>query len=101
MMKRRDFVFRIVPVAATVTLVPCAALADVPALVETDKMAVAMGFHLQTKDADQKKYPKHTDEQFCGRCLHFTEPGKDQARCDLFNKTVPKGGWCSGFSKRP
>ena len=61
----------------------------------------AVCLDLHTKDADQKKYPKHTDEQFCGRCLHFTEPGKDQARCDLFNKLVPKGGWCSGFSKRP
>jgi hypothetical protein len=101
MVKRREFVMMLIPLSGAAGLLPELARADVPALTETDKMAVAMGFHLHTKDADQKKYPKHTDEQFCGRCLHFTEPGKDQARCDLFNKLVPKGGWCSGFSKRP
>lgn len=101
MAKRRDFVFTIAPLAGAAFVLPRIALADLPHLAETDKMAVAMGFRLHTKDADQKKYPKHTDEQFCGRCLHFTAPGKDEARCDLFNKIVPKGGWCSGFSKRP
>jgi len=101
MANRRDFVLKIIPAAGSLTLLPRAAFAEVPHLTESDKMATAMGFHLHTKDADEKKYPKHTTEQFCGRCLHFTEPGKDEARCDLFNKIVPKGGWCSGFSKRP
>jgi hypothetical protein len=101
MTNRRDFVLKVLPLAGAAAALPRAALADVPVLTENDKMAMAMGFHLHTKDADQKKYPKHTEEQYCGRCLHFTEPGKDTARCDLFNKIVPKGGWCSGFSKRP
>lgn len=101
MTKRRDFVFKIVPLAGAAAVLPRVALAEVPRLTEEDKMAVAMGFRLRTENADQAKYPKHTNEQFCGRCLHFTEPGKDLARCDLFNKLVPKGGWCSGFSKRP
>ena len=97
---RRQFILKVIPLAGAAAVLPRAALADVPVLTETDKMAVAMGFRLHTKDADQKKYPKHTEDQMCAKCLHFTEPGKDQARCDLFNKIVPKGGWCSGFSKR-
>jgi hypothetical protein len=101
MTKRRDFVLKFVPLAGAVAMLPQVAFADVPVLTEEDKMAVAMGFRLLTKNADQKKYPKHTTEQMCAKCLHFTEPGKDSARCDLFNKMVPKGGWCSGFSKRP
>jgi hypothetical protein len=101
MTKRREFVLKFVPLAGAVAVLPRVALAEVPHLTEDDKMAVAMGFRLHTEKADQAKYPKHTTEQFCARCLHFTEPGKDEARCDLFNKIVPKGGWCSGFSKRP
>jgi len=101
MSNRRNFILKLVPLAGAAAVLPRMALAEIPHLAESDKMAVAMGFHLHTKDADQKKYPKHSEEQFCGRCLHFTEPGKDEARCDLFNKIVPKGGWCSGFSKRP
>jgi len=101
MQDRRNFVLKIFPLAGAMAVLPRLAQAEVPVLTEDDSMAKAMGFHLHTKDADQKKYPKHTEEQFCARCLHFTEPGKDRARCDLFNKIVPKGGWCSGFSKRP
>ena len=101
MTKRRDFVFKIVPLAGAVVALPRVALADVPALTESDPMAVAMGFKLKTEDADSKKYPKHTNTQSCASCLHFTTPGADSARCDLFNKSVPKGGWCSGYSKRP
>ena len=101
MTKRRDFVLKMVPLAGAVAVLPRVALADVPVLTEDDKMAVAMGFKLKTADADGKKYPKHTNEQTCASCLHFTQAGADSARCDLFNKIVPKGGWCSGYSKRP
>ncbi len=100
MTKRRD-VLKFVPLAGAIAVLPRVALADVPALTENDKMAVAMGFKLKTADADGKKYPKHTNEQSCASCLHYTTPGAESARCDLFNKTVPKGGWCSGYSKRP
>ncbi len=100
MTKRRD-VLKFVPLAGAIAVLPRVALADVPALTEDDKMAVAMGFKLKTADADGKKYPKHTNEQSCASCLHYTTPGAESARCDLFNKTVPKGGWCSGYSKRP
>jgi len=102
MTKRRDFVLKFVPMAGAAAVLPRVAFgADVPALTEDDKMALAMGFKLKTENADGKKYPKHTNEQSCSSCLHFTVKGADSARCDLFNKIVPKGGWCSGYSKRP
>jgi len=100
MTKRRD-VLKFVPLAGAIAVLPRVALADVPALTEDDKMALAMCFQLKAAKADGKKYPKHTNEQSCASCLHYTTVGADTARCDLFNKTVPKGGWCSGYSKRP
>jgi hypothetical protein len=101
MKSRREFVLWAIPAAGVAALVPVSALADVPLLAESDAMARAMGFRLDTTRADQAKYPKHTNDQMCARCLHFTVPGADSARCDLFNKIVPKGGWCSGFTQRP
>jgi hypothetical protein len=101
MTNRRQFVLKFVPLAGAAAMLPRVALADVPVLTEADPMAKAMGFRLKTADADQAKYPKHTTDQMCAKCLHFTVPGADSAKCDLFSKMVPKGGWCSGFSKRP
>jgi hypothetical protein len=100
MMKRRDFVLKVVPLVGGVTMAPRVAFAEVPALAEDDKMAIAMGFRLQTERADQAKYPKHTNEQNCAKCLHYGTANAEMARCDLFNKMVPKGAWCSGYSRR-
>ncbi len=100
MKNRREFVLKFVPMASAVALLPRIALADEPRLTETDPMAKVMGFRLDTTKANQAKYPRHTNEQMCGKCLHFTNPGADSAKCDLFNKIVPKGGWCSGFTSR-
>jgi hypothetical protein len=101
MTRRRDFALRIVPLAGVLAGLPRVVLANLPALTEDDKMAVALGFRLETEKAPQEKYPKHTNDQTCARCLHFTAPDSDTARCDLFNKLVPRRAWCSGFSRRP
>ena len=102
MTSRRDFVLKYVPLAGAAAALPrLAGAADVPDLTEADPMAVALGFVLDTKKANATKYPKHTNEQSCASCLHFTTKGAPKARCDLFNKQVPEGGWCSGYSKRP
>ena len=93
--------FKVVPMAGAAAVLPHLALADAPALTEEDKMAVAMGFKLKTEKADQAKFPKHANDQSCAKCLHYKAPAAETALCDLFNKTVPKGAWCSGFSKRP
>jgi len=102
MSKRREFVLKLVPLAGALAVLPRFGLAaDAPPLAEDDKMAASLGFRLNSAKADQAKYPKHTNDQVCGKCLHFTSPAADSAKCDLFNKSVPKGGWCSAFSKRP
>lgn len=99
--KRREFVWKIVPMAGAMFVLPRLAHADVPALAEEDKMAMTMGFHLHTEKTDQAKYPKHKADQSCANCLHYTTPAADTARCDIFNKMVPKTGWCSAYSHRP
>jgi len=101
MTTRRQFVLKLVPLAGAAAMLPrLAAAQELPALTEADPMAKALGFSLDTSKVDQAKYAKHTKEQSCASCLHFTKPGADSAKCDLFNKMVPKGGWCSGYSKR-
>lgn len=102
MNSRRQFVLKLAPLAGVAALLPrIAGAQDLPALTETDPMAVALGFKLDTAKADQAKFPKHTKEQSCASCVHFLKVGADTSKCDLFNKMVPKGGWCSGYSKRP
>jgi hypothetical protein len=102
MSKRREFVFKLVPLAGALAVLPRTTLgAEPPPLAEEDKMAVSLGFRLSSAKVDQAKYPKHTNDQVCAKCLHYKAPEAESAKCDLFNKVVPKGGWCSGFSKRP
>jgi hypothetical protein len=102
MSKRRAFILKLVPLAGAIAVLPrVAAAVDIGPLAEDDKMAVTLGFRLHSDKADAAKYPKHTNEQVCGKCLHYKTPEADSARCDLFNKSVPKGGWCSAYSKRP
>ena len=98
---RRQFVLRLAPLTAAVAILPRLGHAQgLPALTETDPMALALGFKLNTADVNQAKYPKHSKDQSCANCLHFMQPGAATARCDLFNKVVPAGGWCGGYSKR-
>jgi hypothetical protein len=99
MTNRRDFVLKFVPLAGAAAVLPRMAMAaDVPDLTEADPMAKAMHFVL---DAGTTKDAKHVAGTSCASCLHFTKAGADKAKCDLFSKNVPKGGWCTGYSKRP
>ncbi len=102
MTNRREFVLKLVPLAGVAAVLPRVALADVPALTEADPMAKAMGFRLDTNAVDMTnpKFKNHTKDQSCAKCVHYTTPGADTAKCDLFSKSVPKGGWCTGFSAR-
>jgi hypothetical protein len=102
MNSRREFIVKRVPAAGAAVLLSRMALAQsLPAMTEADPMGKAMGFVLDTAKADQAKYPKHAKDQSCTSCIHYAKPGADSAKCDLFSKSVPKGGWCSGYSKRP
>jgi hypothetical protein len=101
MNSRRRVVFLLLPLAG-VSLIAArtARAADLPALTESDPMAAALGFKLDTKSVVQSKYPTHAVGQTCGNCSHFMKPGADRAECDIFKKTVPKAGWCAAYVKR-
>jgi high potential iron-sulfur protein len=102
MNSRRQFVLQLVPLATAAVILPRTACAeDLPELTETDPMAKAVGFNLDTNKVEQDKYPTHTKQQTCGDCAHYMKAGAPRARCDIFNKTVPKGGWCAAYAKRP
>ena len=70
---------------------------------ETDETAVALGYHHDTKLADQNKYPNHTTQQRCVDCAFWQGATTDAwAGCAMFGrKQVAAGGWCSAFSKKP
>jgi High potential iron-sulfur protein len=101
MISRRQLVLQIAPlVGAAMISTRIARAGELPALTETDPVAVALGFKLDAGEVNQTKYPMHASGQTCGNCLHYMKPGADHARCDIFNKTVPKRGWCSAYVKR-
>jgi hypothetical protein len=95
---RRRFVLCVVPLAGAAFMLPKLTDArDFPALTETDPMGVTLGFKLDTTKANQAKFPTHTNEQSCASCIHFMKPGAAVAQCDVFNRLVPKRGWCIGY----
>lgn len=70
---------------------------------ETDETAVGLGYHHDTKLADQNKYPAHTPQQRCVDCAFWQGTPTDAwGGCAMFGrKQVAAGGWCSAFSKKP
>jgi hypothetical protein len=100
MNNRRRFVLLLPVAGVSIMSGTFARAAELPALTESDPMATALGFTLDTKHVVQSKYPTHVDSQTCGNCLHFLKPGADRAECDIFKKTVPKAGWCAAYVKR-
>lgn len=72
------------------------------AVAETDPQAVTLGYKINTKEVDQKKYPKHDVSQHCGNCqLYQGKPDAETGPCPLFaGKVVHKTGWCSAWVKK-
>jgi len=101
MNSRRRLAFLLLPLTGGwITAANLARAAGPAALPESDPMAAALGFKLDTRSVAQGKYPAHTTAQTCGNCLHFMKPGADHAECDIFKRTVPKAGWCAAYVKR-
>ena len=69
---------------------------------EKDPQAVALGYVDDTKRADAKKFPNHTNDQKCANCQLFQGKASDaSAPCTLFaGKLVSSGGWCSAWTKK-
>lgn len=68
-------------------------------LTETDAYPKSMGFKLDTKNVDQARYPRHTPEQYCGRCqLYDGSPTDATGPCSFYGgRLVPTTGWCKNF----
>ena len=69
---------------------------------EKDPQAVGLGYVADTKKADTKKYPKHTNDQKCNNCALYQGKAADAwGGCPLFGtKQVAGAGWCSAWAKK-
>jgi hypothetical protein len=69
------------------------------ALAADDAYAKAMGFVLNTNDADSAKFPKHSTDQNCAKCqLWSGADGDDLGPCSFFGgRLTPRDGWCRNF----
>jgi hypothetical protein len=99
---RRKFLFQVAAGAATLPLARFAIAEEKPPLDPNDAYAKAMGFVLDTADADSAKFTKHSPDQNCSKCQLFKgEEGAEMGPCSFFgNRQVPAGGWCRNFKPK-
>ena len=95
-------VFLIQVAACSSVLVAAGAQAQAVKVDEKDPQAAALGYVADTTKADQKKFPKHANEQKCNNCALYQGKAADAAGgCPLFGtKQVAGGGWCSAWAKK-
>ncbi len=85
--------------------------ADVGEVKETDPQAQALGYYIDAKKVDTKKWTKRAGAdgatQLCNNCSLYQVPkGADpktvtSAPCPIFaNKKVAGAGWCNSWAKR-
>lgn len=104
---RRSFLLSLAASAGTPALFASRALAQAPPppgkLEESDPIAIAIGFKLDTTKVDKKKYPQHSVDQKCSNCNLFKQtPGDTMGPCAAVgNKLVPAAGWCVAYIKIP
>ena len=72
-------------------------------LEESEPVAMALGFKVDTTKVDAQKHPLHTSEQKCAGCTLYQDTGGAAfAPCTAFGgKLVPPTGWCAVFAKKP
>ena len=107
MHSRRTFLLKLVASAGPAVMLTGRALAQSPPppakLDETDPVAMALGFKLDSTKVDVQKYPRHANDQRCSGCtLYQGKAGEALGPClTVGGKLVPAGGWCSVFVKKP
>jgi hypothetical protein len=99
---RRTFILQVASGGVALAATQLDAQAAPARVLETDAQAVALGFKDDTNQVDQKKYPKHTKDEDCGKCNFYSgKPGDKLGPCAIFGgKDVPPGGWCSAYVKK-
>lgn len=104
---RRNFLFKIAVSAGAPALLCSRAFAqETPPpvkLEESDPVATALGFRLDTTKVDATKYPQHKADQKCSDCALYTaKAGEAIGPCSAFGgKLVPAAGWCAAYVKKP
>jgi hypothetical protein len=97
---RRRFLQQVVVGAAALTVARGGLTEEAKGeLSPDDAYAKAMGFVLDTNDADSAKFTKHSPDQSCAKCqLWSGKEGDSLGPCSFFGgRLVPPGGWCRNF----
>ena len=78
------------------------ALAQVPAVAETETQAVSLGYKINATKVDKAKFPKYVAGQNCKNCaLYQAKPEDKMGACPLFAaKQVAATAWCSAWVKK-
>ena len=97
---RRIFLIQVA--ACGSVLAAAGAQAQAAKVDEKDPQAVALGYVADTTKADNKKFPKHANDQKCNNCaLYQGKPTDVVGGCPLFGvKQVAGPGWCSAWAKK-
>jgi hypothetical protein len=67
---------------------------------ETDAIAMQMGYKVDTTKVDEKKYATHKPVQSCANCRFFQGSG-DSGPCQIFaGKSVVAKGWCQVWAAK-
>ena len=78
------------------------ALAQAPAVAETETQAASLGYKVNATKVDKAKFPKYAAGQNCKNCaLYQAKPEDKMGACPLFaGKQVAGKGWCSAWAKK-
>jgi hypothetical protein len=67
-------------------------------LFPSEARAKAVGYVLDTRAADNLKYPRHTSGQSCAACQRYAPASGKSGTCNYFGgATTPSNAWCSAF----
>src|SRR5690349_7346960 len=75
---------------------------QLPALQETDSIAMSMGYKSDSTKVDEKKYPTHKANQSCSGCRFYQgDAGSTSGPCQIFQgKSVAAKGWCQVWAAK-
>lgn len=99
---RRTFMLQVAGTAAALAAVHVNAQAQPKMVDPKDPLATGLGYTVDTKTVDPKKYPKHKADQTCSNCTLYTgKAGEKTGPCSIFpGKQVTAEGWCASWVKK-
>jgi hypothetical protein len=96
---RRDFLNAGIALWAASLIPTTTVAAGPPELLETDAIALALGYKKDATTVDVAKYPKRADAtQFCSNCALYTAGDAGLGACTAIpGKLVAGPGWCNAW----